>query len=706
MVKPKLIFQTEAAECGLACLGMVANHFGRQTDLPELRRQFSVSLKGMTLAQLIRHAAALQLNGRPLRLDVGALPKLTLPCILHWDLNHFVVLTSVKKSLRGRVVLTLLDPAVGERKITLEEASKHFTGIALELTPGPAFEIKDERRQIKIRELTGPIIGLRRAVVQVIVLALTLEVFAVIAPLFNQFVIDEVINSGDQDLLLVLTLGFALLMVTQNAIGLARSWFLMRWSMDINFQWNTRIFFHLLRLPGVFFEKRHLGDIVSRFGSIGAIQTTLTGIFVESVLDGLMAFIALGMMFFYSAQLSVIVLIALLLYGFVRILFYQPFREATEERLVLSAKENSHFLETIRAITPLKLFGKEFERLGRWQNLKVDVQNRDIQTQKLAILFKVSRTVIFGTQSLILFYIGAELVMQNTLSIGMLLAFSAYAGTFGGRASNLIDVLINLRMLSLHAERLADIVMEKPETSDGIETDASRLDPVITLRNVKFRYADGEPWILNGVNLTMNAGQSVALVGPSGCGKTTLCKIMLGLLKPVEGDILIGGIPISQIGNRAYRNLIGTVMQEDVLLTGSILDNIVFFDAQIDWEFVESCAKVAAIHDEIVRMPMGYQTLIGDMGSSLSGGQKQRILLARALYKKPKILALDEATSHLDVANEQKVSQALQQIQITRIMVAHRPETIAAADRVIQLEQGMAVEVENSRPSADCEMGN
>ena len=681
---------------------MVASHYGHHTDLAELRRRFPISLKGVTLEHLMRHAASMQLAARPLRLELDELSKLQIPCILHWNLNHFVVLKKVSKTWRGVTMVTLLDPAIGERRLPMGVVSKHFTGVVMELAPNADFVVADERRKVAIRDLTGHVLGLRRALVQILALALALalEIFAIASPLFNQFVIDEVIVSGDQDLLKVLVCGFALLIVTQTTIGLARSWFLMRWSMDIGLQWSVRIFAHLTRLPLSFFEKRHLGDVVSRFGSIASIQGTLTSLFVESALDGLMAMLALGMMFMYSPKLSFLVLAAVLLYVLLRWAFYQPLREASQERLILSAKESSHFLETIRAIMPLKLFGQEAERRVRWQNLKQDVINRDVKTQKLSILFKVSSTTIFSVQGLVLFYVGAELVMKNALTIGMLMAFSSYAGTFSSRLFSLVDLLINLKMLSLHAERLADIVLEPVEALHEQETDLHRFDCSLTLKNIRFRYAEGEPWILDGIDLHIPAGQSLALVGPSGCGKTTLCKIILGLLAPSEGEVLIDNVPITQIGLRAYRQLVGTVMQDDVLLAGSLQDNIAFFDARAERDVVERCARQAAVHDEIAQMPMGYQTLVGDMGSSLSGGQKQRILLARALYKQPRILALDEATSHLDMNNERKVNQVLSQLRLTRIMVAHRRETIDAAERVVGLQAGKVVELRPAQPLA------
>lgn len=697
-----LQLQTEASECGLACLAMIASHYGYKTDLATLRRQFSISLKGATMAQLMRHASVMQFSTRPLRAELDELTQLQLPAILHWDLNHFVVLKSVSRRWNGKITLSLLDPAVGERSLALEEASHHFTGVVLELTPTPKFQPQEVRKKVSISQLTGHIVGLRTAVIKVIALAFALEIFVIASPLFNQFVMDDVIVSGDRELLNVLVIGFALLMATQTAIGLSRSWFLMRWSMDVSYQWSSRVFSHLTNLPVAFFEKRHLGDVVSRFGSMGAIQNTLTSLLVESVLDSLMALLAFGMMMLYSVQLSAIVIITVVLYALLRWAFYTPFREASQERLVLSAKESSHFIETLRAITPLKLFRRQEQRLGQWLNLKMDVQNRDIKTQKLSILFRLANTTLFSVQSLAVFYIGAGQVMQNALTIGMLMAFSSYSGTFSTRLFSLIDLFIDVKVLSLHCERLGDIVLEEAEVSSTIERQLSHIEPTITLKNIKFRYADGEPFVLNGINLTIPAGQSIALTGPSGCGKTTLCKIILGLLKPTEGEICIGGIPITQLGLANYRQLVGTVMQDDVLLTGSIQDNISFFDIPIQQTHVEQCALKAAVHDEIAAMPMGYQTLTGEMGSGLSGGQKQRVLLARALYKRPQILVLDEATSHLDASNEKKVNAALSKLQLTRIMIAHRAETIDAAERVVSLIDGKAIEVRSLVTSIVC----
>jgi ATP-binding cassette, subfamily B, bacterial CvaB/MchF/RaxB len=268
-----------------------------------------------------------------------------------------------------------------------------------------------------------------------------------------------------------------------------------------------------------------------------------------------------------------------------------------------------------------------------------------------------------------------------------LFAYIAYKDQFAMRVTGLIDQLIAFRTLGLHVQRLGDIVTAEPEDNDAVDLLPMHRPPVASLQvqGLSFAYAPGEAPVLDSVTLSIEEGESVAIVGPSGCGKTTLLKLMVGILAPQGGEVLVGGVPIRRMGRRAYRAMIGTVMQDDQLLAGSIGDNIAFFDAQIDQERVRECARIAAIDDDIEQMPMGYGTLIGDMGAAISGGQKQRILLARALYKQPKILFLDEATSHLDVALERRVNEAISGLNITRVIVAHRPETIARAGRVITL---------------------
>lgn len=587
--------------------------------------------------------------------------------------------------------ITILDPAVGKRVVSFAEVSKKFTGVALEVTPTAEFKPADLRRKIRLRDLIGKVFGLKRALTQIILLAIGLEAVALATPLITQWVVDGALVSGDRDLLLLTVLGGGLLMIVQFLLSMARGWIGLRMNQQLSIQFTANLFSHLLKLPLSFFEKRHIGDITSRFGSLHAIRGVLTSGAVSALLDGVMTVVTLGMMFLFSPTLSMVVLGALALYFALRWASYAAFRDANEERIVLSAKENSFFLETIRAAQPLKLFNRAPERLARWQNLMVDVQNRDLTTQKMELWFGSANTLIFGVEGMLILYLGGTAVLGQQMTLGMLLAFMAYKAQFSGRASALINLLMEIKMLSLHAERLADIALEKPELETAFETDLSRLSPRIEVRNVSFRYAEGEPWVLRDCSLVIEAGEHVAIVGGSGCGKSTLLKLILGLLEPNEGEIRIGergATSLKQLGAHQFRSMIGTVMQNDTLLAGSIAENIACFDPQIDYAQVEVVAALAQMHEEIIAMPMGYQTLVGDMGSTLSGGQKQRILLARALYKQPKILALDEATSALDTDNERKVNAAIKNLPLTRITIAHRAETIASAHRVIVLSQG------------------
>ena len=677
-----MFLQTEAAECGLASIGMVACFHGHRVDLAALRRRFTVSLKGSTLAFLMQVAGRLNLAPRPLRLELEELAQLRAPCILHWDLNHFVVLKGV--DARGAIVH---DPAFGVRRLTHAQVSRHFTGIALELTPTNEFKPLDDRRRIRLRDLLGPVTGLRRSLAQVFAMALALQAIAIVTPFYMQWAVDGAVVSADRDLLTVLGLGFLLLTIVQVILTAVRSWVVLYLSTTLNLQWLANVFSHLLRLPVSYFEKRHLGDVVSRFGTVTTIQRTLTSSFVEAMIDGVMAIATLAMMFVYSGMLTLVAIVAVLSYGLLRWVFYDPLKRATEEQIIHTAKQQSHFLETVRGVQSIKLFGRQEERRSRWLNLVVDSVNQDLVTQKLGLGFRSANGLVFGVERIAIVWLGALLVLDSAFSIGMLFAFMSYKDQFSARVAGLIDKMIDLRMLNLQGERLADIVLTPPE-QEAPEAAAQAIDASLEVRELSFRYSDMEPFVLLNCTFSVAPGESVAIVGPSGGGKTTLVKLMLGLLAPTDGKIFAGGLDIQKLGIDRYRKLVGTVMQDDQLFAGSIADNICFFDPSPDQSAVEHFARMAAVHDDIAAMPMGYNTLIGDMGAALSGGQKQRILLARALYKRPRILFLDEATSALDVQKEKAVNDAIRSLKLTRIIIAHRPETIASAERVIVLQGG------------------
>ncbi|MCL1052157.1 peptidase domain-containing ABC transporter [Shewanella abyssi] len=679
--KLPMIRQSEATECGLTCLTMIAGYYGHAMQLNEMRQRFQLSLEGATLLDIMQFAEQMALTTRPLKIALEELPYLDVPCILHWDLNHFVVLKSVSRSH-----IVIHDPSSGIKRLSIEEASKHFTGIALELRPTKEFQQKKPAANLKFSDFWSKIIGLKSSLVLIFSLSLLLQCFALITPYYIQLVIDDVVISKDTSLLIVLAAGFFMVLLFEIATNALRGLALLHFGNLMNIQLGSNLFHHLIRLPLQYYEKRHMGDIVSRFGSLQQVKELLTTGVVESIIDGIMALLTLFMIFYYSPQLSAIVLIAVVLYALIRAAMYRPFRAISEQEIIAHAEENSNFMETVRGIQTIKLFGSEAKREGQWQNRYANAINQNIRLGNFRLSFSAINRLLFGCENILVIYVAATLVIQGGFSTGMLFAFMAYKTQFMTKAQNLIDKMIEFKMLSLHFERIADIALEPKEklSEQQVTTD---IQGAISLRSLYFKYSDATPDVLSDVSLNIKAGESVAITGPSGCGKSTLLKVMLGLDTPYKGEVLIDGIPLSQIGHKRYRQQIAAVMQNDELLSGSVADNIAFFDDKIDMEHLVYCADMAAIHDDISNMPMGYHSLIGDMGSSLSGGQKQRIILARALYKRPKILFMDEATSHLDTALEADINRAIKQMKITRVIIAHRKETIASADREISLQQ-------------------
>ncbi|GGB86485.1 peptidase domain-containing ABC transporter [Pseudoduganella buxea] len=683
-VRLPLILQTEAAECGLACLAMVAAFHGDGAGLAPLRRRFGLSLRGASLKDLVSIATHLGLAARPLRLEPEELPLLAMPCILHWDQNHFVVLKAVTAT-----GIVIHDPAVGVRRLPRTDVGRHFTGVALELTPAPGFAAAEPGPRLRVTALLGRVVGVRRSLALLAVMALAIETLGVTSPFFMQWVVDEALVGADRDLLATLAWALCFMLLLRVAITTMRGATLIAISSVMKVSGRAALFGHLVRLPARYFESRHLGDVMSRFGSQETILQALTTDLVEILLDGLMSVVTLVVMLLYAPALAAVVLAGALLYALVRVLSYSTLRNARAEAIVWSARRDSHFLETLRGMKTIKLFNGQDGRQAHWVNLLVETVNRQVTAQKLGLMFRTVNATLIGIVAVLVLWLGAERVLDNTFSVGMLLAFISYKDQFLSRISSLIDKGLDLVMLRLHAERLADIALTPPEERGLAPAIPSPRAPLgLELRDLRFRFGAMEPWILDGIDLAIAPGESVAIVGPSGCGKTTLLRVLASLLERGGGEVLVDGRPLTAAGVEQYRAQIGVVLQDDQLFAGSIADNICFFADAPDEEAIRACARQAAVLDDILAMPMGLHTLIGDMGTVLSGGQKQRVLIARALYREPALLLLDEATSHLDVAREQSVNAAIARLPMTRIIVAHRRETILSADRIIMLAKG------------------
>ncbi|HOX90451.1 MAG TPA: peptidase domain-containing ABC transporter [Burkholderiaceae bacterium] len=681
-----VILQSEAPECGIACLAMIASHHGRRTDLSAMRLRLAPSMKGVTFKHIAGIADSLGLASRGVKVPLENLGGLKLPAILHWDMNHFVVLTKVS----GRR-LTIHDPARGRVVLTLQEASDHYTGVAMEMWPTPAFQKKDERERVSAWQLLGAAAGARGAIVQVLLLSLVLEIFAIAMPFFLQIVVDRVIISRDRDLLTVLGVGFAGLALMIALVTALRGWLGVYISTRMNLQLLDTLFARLTRLPLEWFEKRNIGDIVSRFRSVDAIQRTLTLTFLETAMDGLMVAVTVAVMFFYSAELTLIVLTAAALYAALRFGFYGAQRRATDERLVHEARASTHFIETLRGMMAIKLNLREGERRAAYLNHVVGQTNAEVRTQALAIIQRAANVAIFGIENVAVIWLGALLVLDGRFSVGMLFAFMGFKLLFITRVSNLVDKGIEFRMLDLHAERVADIALAEPEPQSAPGArDATAAGPFeISGRNLGYAYGV-EGFVFRGVDFSARPGEVVAIVGPSGAGKTTLVKVLTGLFPPSEGRLSADGRDARDWDRADWRARIGVVMQEDTLFVGTIEDNISFFDPAHDPARVRESARLAQIAEDVEAMPMGYNTMVGSLGVALSGGQKQRVLLARALYRRPQILFLDETFDQLDLAREQSITTGLRQTGIGLVIVSHRPETVRAVDRIVELGKPLA----------------
>jgi ATP-binding cassette subfamily B protein RaxB len=700
--KLPMILQAEAAECGLACLAMVAASHGQRHTLSDLRRKFSASLKGTTLKSVMDMADGLGMVGRPLRLEVDELVSLKPPCVLHWNLAHYVVL---KKAWNGPggVWAIIHDPARGVRKVAPAEIGRSFTGVALELTPTPAFTKKKQVERVRLTDMWSTLKGLKGPVIQLFLLALVVQVIGVFSPMLNQLIIDDAITKGDMDLLTTIGMGMVVLLLIQTGIGLLQGFVGMYLGTQLSFQMQSNLLRHALRLPVAWFEKRHIGDIMSRFGSLGPVQGFLTSVPIGATLNVIMLVVGGTMAVLYSPLLFGCVIATMLIPLIVQAVTFPWVRRKTDEGISLGAVASTTFMETLRGARTFKLFGKERERVSQWQNDTAASVNNSVTMQRVGLWGGAGLGIVTGLQGVAVWWLGAKQVIDGTMSLGMLMAFQSYAGQFSGALSGLIGLYFQWKTLELHLERLADVVHEDPEVGVDEPIQEGRLfEGRIGADKLSFRYATHEPLVFKDATFYIDPGQFVAIIGPSGGGKTTLMKVLLGLLDPTEGEVKVEGVGLKNFGVRTFRHRIGAVLQDDRLLAGTIADNVSFFDADLDMAKVEECLAKACVLDDIQKMPMGTMTLVGDLGSTLSGGQQQRVLLARALYREPTILFLDEGTANLDPETEARVSETLRGLSCTRIFVAHREAAIAGADRTLLVAGGKVTELtEQAQVAAD-----
>lgn len=688
------IAQGEASECALACLAMVAGFYGFKTDLIAMRQRYGMSLKGANLKQVMQVAEDIGFNTSPLRGEIEDMPHLSMPAILHWNLNHFVVLTAITGSVRGKRY-HIHDPARGSLVMSEDEVSRQWTGVALELLRSEGFKPRIERKQLGITQLWSKMTGFWGTIRQIVLLSLVMQLVVLATPFFLQISIDTVFPAFDSDLLFMLALGFGGLVIVNLLASWLRSLILVTLSNSLSYQVIVNLFRHLMRLPLDYFEKRHVGDIISRFGSTQPISQLISQGMIAAFIDGLMAILTLALMFVYSPILGGVACTALAVYVGLRLAFLQSIKLRNLDVITTMAKENSNFIESVRGISAIKAFGQEGNRQRIWQRTKADAVNAQVKLGRLQAAFDALGQFVIGAERVVFVYIAINLAFDSVLTVGMIFAFQAYKQQFLDAGMRLTEQAINYQIVKVHLTRIADIALTPLEEG---EVEKSNEDPDFTkplvLDGVCYRYGTNEPLVLRGINLKIEPGAFIAMTGPSGGGKTTLMKVLTGLFEPTNGAVRLGERPISSCRKAHYRRAIGSVAQGDTLYAGSLAENIAFFDPEIDMRRVREVARMAQIDSEIEAMPMGYETLVGDMGSVLSGGQLQRVLLARALYPDPSVLILDEGTANLDAENESKILETLKSLSITRIAVAHRPATLEAAEKVYEVSAGQAVDKE------------
>ena len=673
--------QGETNECAHACLAMVLNHHGRYTSLADLRRQVQHS-RPLALSELKTLAETEGMAGRSIACDMQHLNQLRLPAIMHVDFSHFVVLEKVTR--RGA---RILDPAVGERFVDFEELHRRFTGIILELEPGVSFKPAGEMPRYSAGALISqiPLGTLARTLGLVLLLSICIQVFALATPFFGQVVIDEVLATGEVDLLLLITLAFGVIHLLSTITQWLRGLLAIRLSSQLSFRLSAWLFSHLLNLPIDFFSRRTIGDIISRFNSVMPIQDFITQSMVAILVDCLMVVTTFIALLAYSPWVFATVAVAFVLFFLVQLLCFRILRRRTHAMIIREAETQTHFIESLRTIETIRRFGAISQRSDEWLGRFVKSINAEINTGRAEIWFSLFRYLFTSVTLLFVVYVAAGETLGNTLTVGMLFTITAYTNHLTGACQSLAGSWQEYMMLSLHVQRMSDILETKPDTRQPLPlvTDA----PSVRLVNVAYQHPGATADVLNGINIDLPAGSSLAITGRSGCGKSTLMRVIAGELSATQGEVFLASRLVTSAVS--FEPMFSHITQHDQLLSGTLAENISLFDPVPDSERMVSAAMTACIHEEISTLPLGYETRVGEMGCELSAGQIQRVLIARALYRPAPVLLMDEGTSHLDGGVERDVMRGILQLEQSCIFITHRPEVAQLADQQLHLQEPM-----------------
>jgi ABC-type bacteriocin/lantibiotic exporter with double-glycine peptidase domain len=679
--------QTAATDCGSACLTMVLSYFGKDLRLDQVREVAGFGRDGADALALLRAGRWFGLRGRGIKVEeVDDLRLLPRGSILHWRFNHFVVFDRVRRD-----GIQVMDPAGGPRQLSADEVARSFTGVALTFEPAEDFEPgRSERPAVWrwIREIVSHTGLLSR----ILTTSVLLQLFALAVPFLVGILVDRVVPRGDQHLLTVLGVGLAGIVLFHFLSTLVRAHLLLSLRTQLDARMTLDFLDHLVDLPYAFFQKRSAGDLVMRMNSNQTIREILTSSALSGLLDGFLVFLYLILLLATHLRVGLLVLFLAALHVTLFLVTRRKQRELMSSSLQQQADLQSYQIQMLAGIETLKASGAEHRSVENWSNLYVNVLNVSLRRGRLdAAVEAIQGALRLGAPVLILLY-GGLLVLRGELSLGVMLALNALAVGFLLPLSTLVATAFQLQLLGSYLERIQDVLDTAREQDRQGLLPAGRLQGAIRLEDVCFQYSPHSAPVVRDVSVDIRPGQFVALVGRSGAGKSTLAGLILGLHVPTGGKIDFDGIDLSQLDLKSVRRQVGIVPQHPYLFGSSIRANIALTDPGLPLSRVVEAAQLAHIHEDILAMPMGYETLLADGGASLSGGQRQRIALARALVHRPAILLLDEATSALDTVTEARIHRELAALRCTRVVIAHRLSTIRQADLILVLDEGRLVE--------------
>jgi ATP-binding cassette subfamily B protein len=684
--------QHSASDCGAACLAMVTQYWGKRLSINSIRNLAGIGRAGASLNGLAKAGESLGYRAKPVRASLSSLIENVQgkPWIAHWQGDHYVVVYRIK----GDQVL-IADPAQGKRRLTRADFLTGWTGYALLLEATENLRaIESEKRSLGT--FFRALIPYRYLIIQIIIASLLIQIFALVTPMFTQIILDQVVINKSFTTLHVFAVGLLIFGLWRVGMVAVRQYLLAYFANRVNLTLISGFINHTLRLPLRFFESRHVGDITTRVQENETIQQFLTQKAITAWLDALMGIVYLGLMFYYNWKLTLLVLgiippLVILTLG------ATPFlRKVSREIFHEDAKENSSLIEMITGVDTVKGAAVERESRWFWENNLTGMLNSRFRGQKLGITLEASGGLINTIGNTALLWYGAILVIQGELTIGQFVAFNMLIGYVISPIMQVVNIWDELQEVLISVERLNDVFSTKPEESP--QNPMQALPPLrgdVRLENVTFRYdTEEEHNTLQNISFEVEAGQTIAIVGRSGSGKSTLVKLLQGLYQPTNGSIWIDGHDINHVSPQSLRSQLGVVPQECFLFSGTISENITLRRFDYTQEQVVEVAKLAEAHPFIQSMPLGYNTKVGERGSTLSGGQRQRIAIARALLGAPQILILDEATSSLDTESERRFQRNLARLSRDRttFIIAHRLSTVRNADCILVLDQGVLAE--------------